>query len=208
MYVFMHIMLEFYLLVYLIWETLNLESNWIFEFETGIKLKIEIQKRINGMLGRLLPCPWPTSSYMYPARPSSHHASPFSAPCARYLTDGRGPLFIHSSPCRHLIVGPIVQTNLLAPTVAGRLADLTLSPYTSAHVVSTARIPLSGVNPARFVDLHAIVWDRPAGVTFFATTESRATTPAIKQQTHRDSLNACRPWFLPQQTLSARPRPL
>ena len=55
MYVFMHMMLEFYLLVYLIWETLNLESNWIFEFETGIKLKTEIKKGINGMLGRLLP---------------------------------------------------------------------------------------------------------------------------------------------------------
>ena len=55
MYVFMHIMLEFYLLVYLIWETLNLESNWIFEFETGIKLKTEIKKGINGMFGRLLP---------------------------------------------------------------------------------------------------------------------------------------------------------
>jgi hypothetical protein len=33
MYVFMHIMLEFYLLVHLILETLNFESNLIFEIE-------------------------------------------------------------------------------------------------------------------------------------------------------------------------------
>ena len=142
------------------------------------------------------------------ARPSNHHASPFSAPRARYSTDGRGPLFIHSSRCRHLHVGPIVQTDLLAPAVAGRLADLVLSPYTSARVVFAARSPLSGVNPTRFVDLHAAVWDRPVGVTFFATIESRATTPALEQQTHRDSLNTCRPWFLPQPTLLARTRPL
>jgi hypothetical protein len=38
----MHIMLEFYLLVHLILETLNFESNLIFEFEIGLKLKTEI----------------------------------------------------------------------------------------------------------------------------------------------------------------------
>jgi hypothetical protein len=101
MYVFMHIMLEFYLLVYLIWETLNLESDWIFEFETGIKLKTEIKKRINGMLGRLLPCPWPTSSYSAAQQPS--HISFLCAACA--LFDRRtGPalhplLSMSSPPC-------------------------------------------------------------------------------------------------------------
>jgi hypothetical protein len=45
MYVFMHIMLEFYLLVHLILETLNLESNLIFEYKIGIKLKTEIRKK-------------------------------------------------------------------------------------------------------------------------------------------------------------------
>jgi hypothetical protein len=39
MQVFMHIMWEFYLLVHLILETLNFESNLTFEFEIGIKLK-------------------------------------------------------------------------------------------------------------------------------------------------------------------------
>ena len=45
MYVFMHIMLEFYLLVHLILETSNLESNLIFEYKIGIKLKTEIRKK-------------------------------------------------------------------------------------------------------------------------------------------------------------------
>jgi hypothetical protein len=42
MYIFMHIKLEFYLLMHLILETLNFESNLIFEFENKIKLKTEI----------------------------------------------------------------------------------------------------------------------------------------------------------------------
>jgi hypothetical protein len=42
MYIFMHIKLEFYLLMHLILETLNFESNLIFEFEIKIKLKTEI----------------------------------------------------------------------------------------------------------------------------------------------------------------------
>ena len=45
MYVFMHIMLEFYLLVHLILETSNLESNLIFEYKIGIKLKTEIREK-------------------------------------------------------------------------------------------------------------------------------------------------------------------
>jgi hypothetical protein len=45
MQVFMHIMWEFYLLVHLILETLNFESNLTFEFEIGIKLKTEIRKK-------------------------------------------------------------------------------------------------------------------------------------------------------------------
>jgi hypothetical protein len=45
MYVFMHIMLEFYFLVHLILETSNLETNLIFEYKIGIKLKTEIRKR-------------------------------------------------------------------------------------------------------------------------------------------------------------------
>jgi hypothetical protein len=42
MYIFMHIKLEFYLLMHLILKTLNFESNLIFEFEIKIKLKTEI----------------------------------------------------------------------------------------------------------------------------------------------------------------------
>jgi hypothetical protein len=45
MQVFMHIMWEFYLLVHLILETLNFESNLTFEFEIAIKLKTEIRKK-------------------------------------------------------------------------------------------------------------------------------------------------------------------
>jgi hypothetical protein len=41
MYIFMHIKLEFYLLMHLILETMNFESNLIFEFEIEIKLKTE-----------------------------------------------------------------------------------------------------------------------------------------------------------------------
>jgi hypothetical protein len=58
MQVFMHIMWEFYLVVHLILETLNFESNLTFKFEIGIKLKTEIRKkkkRVNGRSGRF-PC--------------------------------------------------------------------------------------------------------------------------------------------------------
>jgi hypothetical protein len=54
----MHIMWEFYLVVHLILETLNFESNLTFKFEIGIKLKTEIikkKKRENGRSGRF-PC--------------------------------------------------------------------------------------------------------------------------------------------------------
>jgi hypothetical protein len=45
MYIFMHIKLDFYLLVHIILETLNFESNWIFESVIEIKLKTEIKKK-------------------------------------------------------------------------------------------------------------------------------------------------------------------
>jgi hypothetical protein len=88
--------------------------------------------------------------------------------------------FMHA----HLIIrslsgGPILSGNLLLPGAlpVSSVGDPEIACVDLAR--PTERLPTTvnrGLGPAQFVDLHAIVWDRPARVLVFATTESTQQT--------------------------------